>query len=353
MAPNLVSERKFQRRLWGLLSERPHALPGQALVLTGKGGTTVLYPDRAATTGEVVWGGYDTIYEVDMGNQDLAFACNAPANGGDVSFHITFSCGYRVADPAAVVHQRIEDPTTLLQRVLTETMSRITAGFDIEKGPDALKAVRSAIEAGEFADVLPLHLYAINVSLELDNQAKAFLQKRREARQQVTLARESTDLTVATAEAAKLRQDYELKAQQRQREHELELQREKVKHELAMQKLRIEVYKPMIEGGMMNMLVQHLAQNPDDTGRVAEMMLQAQNQKAQTDLLMLKALLDGDIIEDRHLKDVTASLVRNLEQNLCGASLLSGGPADTRQLADKSTVARDTAGSTGESAPGK
>lgn len=338
MAVKLINERKLQRRLFGLLGERPRAMPGQALVLTGKNGSTILHPEGSATTGEAVWGNYDTIYEVDLSNKDLAFACNAPAKGGDVSFRITFSCGYRVSDPAAVVDQRIEDPTPMLQRVLAETMSQVTAGFDIEDGQSALSAVRAALAAREFADSLPFALNTVNVGLELDNQAKAFLQKRREARQQATLARESNDLTVAAAEAAQLQKEYERTAQQRQREFDLRLQRQEIEHQMEIQKLRVDMYKPIIEGGMMGMLVQQLAQNPDDIGRVTDVIMQAHNQKVQTDLLMLKALLDGDVIEDRHLKDVTASLVRNLEQNLRGAPALSGGAGELPKLPEKSAT---------------
>ncbi len=105
---------------------------------------------------------------------------------------------------------------------------------------------------------------------------------------------------------------------------------------------------------MMSMLVQQLAQNPDDIGRVTEMIVQMHNQKVQSDLLMLKALLDSDAIEDRHLKDVTASLVRNLEQNLRGAPALGvGAPANARQLPDKSATAQGSAGPANETAPDK
>lgn len=353
MSPNLLTERKLQRKLWGLLSERPRAMPGQALVLTGKDGTTILYSERAATTGEAVWGNYDTIYEVDLGNRDLTFSCGAPAKGGDVSFRVSFSCGYQVSDPAAVVHQHIEDPAPMLQRVLTETISRVTAGFDIEDGPAALQAVRTALEKRDFADRLPFELNSINVGLELDAPAKAFLAKRRETRQQAVLARDSSDLTVAAAEAAQLRQKYDLESQQRQREFELQLQREKIRHELEMQKLRIDVYRPMVEGGMMGMLVQQLAQNPDDIGRVTDVILQMHSQKVQTDLLMLKTLLDGDAIEDRHLKDVTASLVHNLEQNLRGAPALGAGSANARQLTDGSSTAQDKTSDAGSETQGK
>jgi len=359
MGSKLYTERKLERKLWGLLSERPRALPGQALVLVGKGGMVVLYPDRAATTGEAVWGGYDTVYEVDMGHKEIAFTCSAPAEGGDVAFQVNFSAGYRVNDPGAVIERRIEDPEPIIKRVVTDAISQVTARFDIEKVQDASAAVRELLATHNFTDQIPFVLDTPLATLELDSKAKEYLSKRREMRRQAELARHSSDLTVATADAERLKREYELRAMKQQQEGEIEiarikaemeaeLARRKTELELEIQKRRLEVYKPMIEGGMWGLLAQQLAQNPDDIGRVTELMLQAQNQKVQADVLMLKALLDSDVIEDRHLKDVTASLVRNLEQNLRGAPALGPGPSEARRLPDASTTSAAPSGAPGE-----
>lgn len=355
MPGKLYNERKLERKLWGLLSERPRALPGQALVLVGRGGTAVLYPDRTATTGEAVWGGYDTVYEVDMGHKEIAFTCSAPAEGGDVSFQVNFSAGYRVSNPAMVVDRRIEDAEPIIKRVVADAISQVTARFDIEKVQDATAAVREMLATHDFGREMPFVLETPLATLELDSKAKEYLSKRREMTRQAELARHSSNLTAATADAERLKREYELQALKRQQEAEIEmakikadmeaeLARRKVQLELEIQRQRLEVYRPMIEGGMWGLLAQQLAQNPGDIGRVTEMMLQAQGQKAQADLAMLKALLESDVIEDRHLKDVTASLVRNLEQNLRGAPALGGGPAPAPRLPDASTTAAPSEG---------
>jgi hypothetical protein len=339
MASKLYTERKLERKLFGLRSEKPKATLGQALVLTGAGGTTVLMPDRGATTGELVWGGYDTVYVVDMGSKDLKITCSAPATGGDVTFKVTFSAGYRVSDPAAVVNRRIDDPAPMLQRVITEAISRVTSSYDIEKGQEALAAVRVAMERRDFGEKVPFAFDTVNVELELDAQAKEFLRKRREQRQQAILAKESSETTVATAEADQLKRQYELEATRKQKEFDMEMARRQVEMELQIQKMRMEVYKPMIEGGLWSVLVQQLAQNPGDIGRVTDMILQVHSQKVQGDVLMLKTMLDGDMIEDRHLKDITAGLVRNLEQNLRGGGFQLGGPPDVKALPARATDA--------------
>ena len=334
MADKLYSERKIKRRFFGLRSEYPKALPGQALVLTGGGHTFALLPGQQATPGEAVYGGYDTIYAVDMGTKDFKYIFSAPAKGGDVSFRVTFSAGYRVSDPVEVVNRHIQDPTSMLERVITEAVSKITAVHDIEDVEKALTAIRAASDKRQLGEKIPFVLDTVNVSLELDNEAKTFLRKRREQRRQATLARESAGLAEATAEVERQKKEFALQTAGEQQAFELELARKKVEMELKIQKMRLDVYRPMIEGGLWNVLIQQLAQNPDDIGRVTEVMLQAHSQKVQSDLVMLKALIDGDVIQDHHLHDVTTRLIQNLEQNI-GVPLQIGQLQEKKQLPDK------------------
>ena len=54
-------------------------------------------------------------------------------------------------------------------------------------------------------------------------------------------------------------------------------------------------------------------------------------QQSGADLSMLQALLDGDMLEDRHLKEVTSNLVRRLQRNTTGSLQL--GADDQKRLA--------------------
>lgn len=356
MASKLYTERKIERRFFGLRSERPKALPGQALVLTGNGGTFVLMSGTQATPGEAVWGAYDTVYEVDMGQKEVAFTCSAPAKGGDVSFQANFSASYRVNDPAAVVDRRIEDPAPIIKRVLTDAISQVTGGFDIEDVQGAAAAVRESLVKRNFNKEMPFALETPLVTLELDSKAKEFLSKRREMRREAELARGSTDLTTATADADRLKREYEIKAMQQQQQGELqmarlkaemeaELTRQKVALELEMQKKRLEVYKPMIQEGMWGVLVQQLAQNPGDIGRVTDVMIQIHGQKVAADVAMLQTMIQGDMIEDRHMKDVVSTLVQNLQQNLRSGPLQLEQAAATPKL---TAAGADTAKEAGD-----
>lgn len=354
MTSKLYSERKTERRFFGLRSERPQAKPGQALVLTGNGGTMVLQAGTRATAGEAVWGAYDTVYEVDMGQKEVAFTCSAPAKGGDVAFLANFSASYRVSDPAAVVDRRIEDPTPIIRRVVTDAISQVTGGFDIEDVQGASAAVRESLGKRNFSKEMPFVLETPLVALELDSKAKEYLSKRRDMERQTKLARGSTDLTTATADAERLKREYEIKAMQQQQQGELEmvklkaameaeLMRQKVALELEIQKQRLEVYKPMIQEGMWGVLVQQLAQNPADIGRVTEVMIQMHGQKVAADVSMLQAMIQGDMIEDRHMKDVVSSLVQSLQQNMRSGPLQLEQAAAPQKLPAASAEAMEAA----------
>lgn len=312
-------------------------------MLSGKGGAIVLTPGQTATYGEAVWANYDTVYEVDMGQHELQFTASAPARGGDVSFKVAFSCGYRVSDPAAVVDSKLQDPTAMLTRALREIISQITPQFDIEKGEDAAAAIRKELVNKKATEALPFTLDTPHVTVELDQDAREFLKKRREQLRQAELARSSSELTTATAQAKQLEREYELRGQKREQEFELELAQRKVQMELELQKMRLEVYKPMIDGGMWTVLAQQLAQNPNDISKVTDVIMQMHGRKVEADLLLLKTLIDGDIIEDRQIREVANSLMRNLEQSMRTGGLPSGAAQLTAKKDQKTKPDTDAA----------
>jgi len=331
MATQLYEQQTIQRKFFGLKTTRPNAGPHEALVLTGKGDTIVLLPGQSVTPGEAFWAKYETIFRVDMGIHDFKTSFQSPAEGGDVSFTVTFTTGYRVNDPASIVKRKLVDPTSLLTRSFQERISQITENFDIEKGADAAKAIRKAMVTKEFMDGLPFVLEQPHVQVDLDAAAKKYLSQKREQKRQADLTRSSTSQTIADAEKRQLEQKYELRAQEQKAKFQMDMEKQRVEMELQIQQMRLDVYKPMIEGGMWALLVQQLAQNPDDIGKVTEVIMTMHGRKVEADLLRLKTLIDGDVIDDAQIKRVTDSLIQSLE-----VSMLTGGAPKSPQLTTQS-----------------
>lgn len=326
MANSLYSQREIKRKFLGLRNERPQALPGKALVLVGDGGMTVLQSGQKTTHGEAVWGSYQTAFDVDTGLKDISFSFASPAKGGDVNFTVNVEAGYRVSDPAEVVRQQLNDPAPVLRRAISDSVRQVTIQYDIEESESALGAIRSALVEGNLAKSLPITINTPSVTLDLDSQAKEFLKQRREQRHQAELARGSAQVTTATAQAQQLQQQFDMEARKRELGHQLELQQ-----------MRMDFYRPVIEGGMWSLLVQQLAEHPDDVGRVTDMIMRVHSAQVEKDLLYLKTMIDNDLIQDRHLQNITNGLIQNLEQSMGRGPLNLGAPKPNDLLPDPKT----------------
>ncbi|MEZ4560733.1 MAG: hypothetical protein R2854_30575 [Caldilineaceae bacterium] len=326
MATKLYQVEHLRRRFFGLKVDRPRAEPGEVLVLTGGGAPIVLWPGQKTTPGEATWNGYDTVHRIDTSKREFSMHESVPAKGGDVFFSVDLSASYRVRDPVLVINENITDGTPILRRVLLETISRVTENFDIEDVQPATKAVRELLDKGKFTEKLPFVLSAVTVRLQLDTQAKEFLRTRRQQRQDALLAADRRQLIEAEGETGMLQQQYDIKLEQERRRFEHELDRQRVEMELQIQRMRLdEVYKPMIEGGLWSALAQQLAQNPGDINKVSDMITTMHERKIDTDIAVLRTLIDKDMLEDYQAVTVVEQLVRNLAQG--------GTPAD-RALPD-------------------
>jgi len=332
MVDQLYTTRDLKRSFFGFKVERPQAAPGKVLVLTGGGAPIVLWPGDKPTAGEAAWNHYHTLIEIDTSKRDFNFTEPVKAKGGDVSFQVTFSASYKVSDPVRVINEGISNPVPALKRVITESIGRVTELYDIEDVQGATVAVRDVLDKGKYTEKLPFELSTINVKLDLDAQARDYLAKHRQIDRDARLAAGSHQQITAKAEADILQQRYALDLQQKQRQFELELDKQKVQMELQIQNMRLEeVYKPALQNGLWGLLVQRLAQNPNDIDQVSDLIVQLHAQQLAADVNVLEAMIKGDRIENQELKGVTTDLVRRLRSNAPNSPGLPTLP-DPKQL---------------------
>lgn len=274
MAEQLYTRRKIKRSFLGLRTERPRAELGQALVLTGGGAPIVLMPGERATSGEAAWGGYDTVYEVDMGKHSLQVTGSAPSADGIAEFRFNLSVSYRVNNPRQVIEDRLENPRDPLQQVLTETIRRVTARYDIREVQQAAAEARTLLEKNQLSSKLPFELSDVSLRLEVDEARKSIAQ---------TLNK-----------------------------HEREVLEEKHRQEIF--RIRREMYESMAQGGQMAAMIQQLAQRPDDIAQVADILRQQDEQRRLENLQLLQAMLDKDMVQDHHMKDVIVNIVDSVSR---------------------------------------
>lgn len=362
MAEKLYTVRELRRGLFGFKAERPLAPPGKVLVLIGGGAPIVLWPGDRPTPGESTWNRYITVYEIEMGVRPLNFTANLPTRELDVYFQVNCSANYKIADPLRVINEGLDAPEKFLKDILVASFSLVTQGFEVEEKQKAEMAVRDVLARKLFTEKLPFELSGVNVSLELEANAKEFLRKRRQQREAAVIATEGKKLTEATAEAEQLKKQYEFELQKRQqefdlqlqrqqREFDIEIQRRQVDMEIEIQRQRAEIYRPMIKDGLWGVLVQQLAQNPDDIDRVSNMILDMHSRQLAADISVLEAMIKGDRIEDWHLKDVTTDLVGRLRRNV-GSGPLQVTGEEPKQLppAQATTAAPEDGSQSGQEA---
>jgi hypothetical protein len=311
MAEKLYTVRELRRGMFGFKAERPLAPPGKVLVLIGGGAPIVLWPGDRPTPGESTWNRYTTVYEIEMGVRPLSFTASLPTQEPDVYFQVNCSANYKIADPLRVINDGLDAPEKFLKDILVASFSDVTPEFEVEEKQKAETAVRAVMVKKQFSEKLPFELIGVNVSLALDAATTEYLQRRREQREAAKLAAESK----AVAEA-------QGKLQELVQEQAEILTRRKEQHQIDNQLARIQkLYQPMIEKGWWGVIIQQLAQNPDDIGRVSSMILELYSREAAANNAILKTLIKEDIVDETHLKDVRAKLVGGLLRDLASGPL--------------------------------
>lgn len=274
MPEKLYTQRKIKKSFLGLRSERPRAELGQALVLTGGGTPIVLMPGEQATAGEAAWSGYDTVYEVDMGKHTLQVSGSVPSADGIAEFRFTLSVSYKVNNPRQVIDDALADPRDLIQQVLAETIRQAASRYDIRDVQAARTDARTLLEKNQLSSKLPFEFSDISLQLEVDEARKNIAQ---------TLD-----------------------------EHERELLEEKHRQEIF--RIRREMYEMMAQGGQMSAMIQQLAQRPDDIVQVADILRRQDEQRRLENLQLLEAMLDKDMVQDHHMKDVIVNIVNSVSR---------------------------------------
>jgi hypothetical protein len=95
-------------------------------------------------------------------------------------------------------------------------------------------------------------------------------------------------------------------------EHERELLEEKHRQEIF--RIRREMYEMMAQGGQMSAMIQQLAQRPDDIVQVADILRRQDEQRRLENLQLLEAMLDKDMVQDHHMKDVIVNIVNSVSR---------------------------------------
>lgn len=133
------------------------------------------------TTGELVWGGYRAVYDVDMSLRNLTLDIALPSSGDAFVFRTEVDVQWQVEKPKTVVAEGIRDIRRLLVPQLLDDLrqaSRALAATDVET---AEKAVNAAFDSKRFLAGCGIQT-SVHARLRMDAQTERNLRLEAEVR---------------------------------------------------------------------------------------------------------------------------------------------------------------------------
>jgi len=317
MADDLV--RSVRSTRLRILKRPPSPRPGMALVVHRIGHNTItIYPNDSMTMGEVAWGRNVSLYEVDVSERSLGFACKLPCRSDAFDFSAKAHVTYRVDDPSIVVSNGVvADGRELVQRLTLNVMRAKSREFEVEQSAEAEAAISELVLNTPHEPPSGLKVVRFTVELELEEDARTFMRK---------------------LKILERNKEYELGRS------ELEKQRLALSQELETKKLKF--YGPLVRGGNWELLSLYLANNPDEVANVAATLRKLDTETLDKQLAFLKTLIEGDAVEGFDMGETAqrllGSLVESLESGPPRRALNVGSQPETLETGrDASDVAGD------------
>lgn len=116
------------------------------VLVTSSGRRLVCRPEKQPTTGELLWGGYCTAYDVDLGVHVTQLVATSPSQGDKIAFRATLDLIWTVVSPEDVVLTGVDDVRIALAPFLLQGLRTVTRKFEITASKDAEAAANECFE---------------------------------------------------------------------------------------------------------------------------------------------------------------------------------------------------------------
>lgn len=242
-----------------------------AVLLYRNGGYSVWWPHRRDDFDKPWFGGPYTVFEVLLGRNVTAFELELPTAGDTEFFRTTARVHWEVADPYAVVRNRVWDAAELLHDELYEHLRGVSRRFRIAEAQRADEEVRAELASGRVA---------LGADLGLRTRVHVFIDLSDRVREQV---REGTGL------------DHQL--QLVDKEHALEQRREYHQRRLVQDRAR--ELEEVLRRGDEAEIAHHMARDPDRALEIRQLFRQEERQGQADRLALLTKMIDSGLVE-RH-----------------------------------------------------
>ncbi len=165
----IVNERQVSR--FEFLYRRPPVSAQVARVFVSSSGHAVEYPpDKQPTTGELLWGGARTMYDIDTGVHVTQIEAAPPSHGDKVAFHASVDLVWRVVDPSKVVLNGVKDVGMTVSPFLLCRLRAVTRQYEIEAPEKAEKAANEEFDSANLGAEFGLSM-RVFVRLSMDDSS--------------------------------------------------------------------------------------------------------------------------------------------------------------------------------------
>lgn len=246
----IVGEHHFGR--FHILQRRTPVRPWVAQVyVLGNGRIVEFGQDKQPTAGELLWGGYRSLFEVDLSMQRLGLEITLPSAGDAFVFRTTVDVQWRVTDPKRIVQSGVADIRRVMVPVLLDGLRQATRSLLAADVEAAEKTANAQFDHNWLIDEYGLWTNVL-VRLRMDAQ----------------------------------------------KEENLRLASE------------VQAYKTLIEAGDLDQFALQIARNPDNVADVVQLLVQERDTHRREVCEFITQLLDSDALDRWQIDDQVRVLLQ-------------------------------------------
>lgn len=246
----IVAEHHFGR--FRVLHRRTAVRPWVARVFVlGNGRVVEFGRDKQPTTGELLWGGYRALFEVDLSLRRLGLEITLPSSGDTFVFRTMVDVQWRVTDPKCVVMAGVTDIRDVMVPLLLDGLRQATRSMM----PNDVEVAEKTANA-HFAHDWLTEQYGLWTNV-----------------------------------LVRLRMD-------EQKEENIRLASE------------VQAYKTLIEAGDLDQFALQIARNPGDVNNVVQLLVQERDTHRREVCDFITKLLDSDALDRWQIDDQVRVLLQ-------------------------------------------
>jgi hypothetical protein len=233
-------------------------------------------------------------YQVDVGEHSLQFDCTLPCKGDAHHFQAHVALAWKVHDPAEVVRRNLTDVSAVLRPWVERRMRHVSREATLAHSERAENTINQQLGDEPQVFECGLTVVSFHAKLMLDETEWKHLRGMAEIRRQIEFEREREAL-------AKVQHDHARKEQER---------------DAALRDMRSDRARAVVQQGLISVVAEHLASNPDDQAYVIGVLREEGHAKMRSTVQVLQTMLDARKLEGVDLDRVREQALRNLLDGL-------------------------------------